>query len=256
MAFHLRRQQRNLDLSELTPVSVRGKKRPHSQISSAASSRASTPQVSSPKASKHASSSTSKPATKRQRRIKTLSPLELLPAEIIANIFSYTCNINFPRASPSLASKLTGEHIYSQFCKRLFCSFELPALLPLFKRKSGVHRYRCYVGSLDEEKDLVRYREMAFTCKWMTLARFRLYRQAIIDEEKQCQEATFSPGSSMKAVCCGRFARSIQCTLTFLSVGKLKISSYGLERTSSYLQPCYYIPIRPIRYTKLVVLPF
>lgn len=202
MAFHLRQQQRNLDISELTPISVRGKKRTQSQASSVTTSRASTPQVSSPKPS-NKTIPTSKPPSKRQRRTRTLSSLELLPAEIIANIFSYTCNINFPRASPILASKLTGEHIYNQFCKRLFCSFELPALSPLFMRKSGVHRYRCYVGSLDEEKDLVRYREMAFTCKWMTVDRFTKYRYEIIQAERACQQSTFSPGSSIKAVRCG-----------------------------------------------------
>jgi len=191
MAFHLRRQQRTLDTTELTPIS---EKRPHSQISSAISSHVSKP-------SSRPCNTTKSTPRRRQHRTKAPSAIELLPTEILANIFSYTCNLNFPRASPILATKLTGEHIYHEFCKRLFCSFELPALPLRFVRDPGIHRYRCYSVSLDEEKDLVRYRTMALTCRWMTLERFKRYRNEILTEEKACQEAVFSAGSSKRVVC-------------------------------------------------------
>lgn len=65
-------------------------------------------------------------------------------------------------------------------------------------RKSGIHRYRCYFGSLDEEKDLVRYREMTFTCQWMTLDRFKEYRDEIIEDERAYLDLTFPPDQNIE----------------------------------------------------------
>lgn len=202
MAFHLRRQQRILDTTEFTPISTRGKKRQRSHVPSTISSQEGTSQTPSSRPCS-AGSIASNPAPKRQQRTKTLSSIELLPPEIMANIFSYTCNINFPRASPILASKLTGEHIYYEFCKRLFCSFELRTFPPKYTAQSGVnHTYQCYSGTLDvdEEKDLVPFRMMALTCKWMTLERFKRCREEIIAEKRECH--TSFPVGSMKRVVC------------------------------------------------------
>jgi len=166
MAFHLRRQQRDVDISSLTPIHAGRKKRPLSQMSSPASSRTSSP---------------------RGRRSKKIEPLERplarierLPAELLQQIFSYTCNLALPQASKELGEKLSYEHVYRAYFLRLFWQIDR------YKVEDMVLRSRagkadvvppCVVDELAETQS---YKTKVLLCKWMTADRFERYRSHIL----------------------------------------------------------------------------
>jgi hypothetical protein len=169
MAFHLRRQQRDLDLSSFTPILPGRKKRQQSQMSSPASSR------------------TSSPHGKMSRRTKApelserrLATIESLPAELLAQIFSYTCNLALPKASKWIGQKLTGEAVYRAYFKRLFWQVDL------YKKDDicvGTQLGKAYTKPpcvVDELAEIQSYKTKVLLCRWMTADRFERYRGQIL----------------------------------------------------------------------------
>lgn len=170
MAFHLRRQQRDLDLSTLTPILAGRKKRQLSQMSSPASSRASSPH--------------GKMSRKIRRSERPLARIEMLPAELLAQIFSYTCNMALPQASLELGEKLSNEAIYRAYFLRLFWQVDR------YKKDNlcvGDYCGRadtkppCVVDPLVETQS---YKTRVLLCRWMTKDRFERYRNDILTAVK------------------------------------------------------------------------
>ena len=168
MAFHLRRQQRDLDLSSLTPIHAGRKKRQLSQMSSPASSRASSPRSKMSKRSKHSE--------------RPLARIEMLPAELLAQIFSYTCNLALPQASKELGEKLSDEAVYRAYFSRLFWQVDL------YKKHDVLLRVGDHIGKaytipscvVDEHAETQSYKTKVLLCKWMTAERFERYRGDIL----------------------------------------------------------------------------
>lgn len=130
--------------SELTPVRIRGKnargrpqKRKLNEDSTAAEpsrprgrpwKRLSTAVVLSPSHST-ASSSVSDSTKRRRRGPKpprevVLSPLELLPVELLQSIFLDSLNLSLPLCSPRLGSVLSSKHVKIALVTRAFCNCE------------------------------------------------------------------------------------------------------------------------------------
>jgi len=104
----------------------------------------------------------------------------MLPAELLAQIFSYTCNLALPQASKELGEKLSNEAVYRAYFLRLF---------------SQVDRYRMkdirmdgYQGRVDviipcvvdEIAETQSYKSKILLCKWMTATRFERYRAIVL----------------------------------------------------------------------------
>ena len=166
MAFHLRRQQRDLDLSTFTPIHAGRKKRQLSQMSSPASSQASSPHSKMSKRSKHSE--------------RPLARIEMLPAELLSQIFSYTCNLALPQASKELGEKLSNEAVYRAYFLRLFSQVDRYKMEDI--RMNG---YQGRVDAIDpcvvdEIAETQSYKSKILLCKWMTATRFERYRAIVL----------------------------------------------------------------------------
>ncbi|KAF2839947.1 hypothetical protein M501DRAFT_1016034 [Patellaria atrata CBS 101060] len=115
---------------DLTPVHIRGKKRPRTNADSGQNtikrSRGRPPKA--PKAEPalklSGTSSTvlsaSEKLQKRRKPRRPLSRLEQLPNEIIQTIFLESQNVDLPGCSPHLTRVLNSEHMYLEFCVQTY----------------------------------------------------------------------------------------------------------------------------------------
>ncbi|KAJ5778852.1 hypothetical protein N7457_006572 [Penicillium paradoxum] len=100
---------------------------------------------------------------------RMLSLVEALPVEIIEQIFLYSLNLNFPRASPFLSRALSGEHIYRALI--LLAFWDDPPSYPGSKAIDRMMVPLDYVPLSLEER--TRLQEAVFKCRWCTMDRVR-----------------------------------------------------------------------------------
>lgn len=160
--------------------------------------------------------------------VKPLSKIEQLPAEIIQQIFSWSVDVAFPRASPILGQKLSAESVYRDLFVRLFCSFQKPALPPgISLGRERVKRWNLFCqqdssGAVvfplhaindqvlndkfeedeldDNERYVVLQREQALQCRWMTVDRFEQYRQMMLQQVENVPRTDNLSSRVVKAV--------------------------------------------------------
>ncbi|KAF7528277.1 hypothetical protein PCG10_000883 [Penicillium crustosum] len=114
-------------------------------------------------------SNSPRPRISRPDTPRRMSILEALPVEIIEQIFLYSLNLNFPRASPFLSRALSREHIYRALILLAFWNDA-----PDNPRSKAIDRMMVpldYVPLKLEER--ARLQEAVFKCRWCTVDRVR-----------------------------------------------------------------------------------
>jgi len=114
---------------------------------------------------------------KRRRTIEPQSQLELLPTEILEQIFVYNCNVGLTRASHFIGIKLSGNHVYDAFLARVFVQLEDKITKTKYLVKSFTDR-------LDNEAR-VEACTKALQARWLTWKRFTALRSRMIQQEKE-----------------------------------------------------------------------
>ena len=134
---------------------------------------------------------------RRTQKARIHVRLDALPAELIQEIFIRSREINFPLASPRLGRKLTGKHVYLQFCFQVFYNPDYflpdPTLVPNNgngedapevegARQAGAgHKLRDYQIALNEHHLQSNTLKMA----WLS---WDLYREYLQKAFETCQQ--------------------------------------------------------------------
>ena len=110
-----------------------------------------------------------RPPKRRKAATTKLSRLEQLPAELLQAVFFYSMNVSLPRSSLHLATKLSSEHVFLSFTRRLFSEASSFHTDP----SSPVSEHQQYVAN--QLTGLL-------SCKFFTWEFFRRYARAAYDD--------------------------------------------------------------------------
>lgn len=234
-------------MRDVTPIRVRGKKKsrpPIVDLTTASHIGSSIPQkrhaeselsttglrhLTSSKGSKSSSGQSTPrrfvpcPSTFR----KTLSWIERLPTEILEQIFLYALNISLPRSSPVISAKLSSEHTYRLFGRIIFGAF----------KDSHGNRYTTDGALADIDGGLlVKARNDALRCRWMTGTFFRTLRDDHLNLERARIGKVFSHHMEAYEVATRSRVGEIRAKVQFRHIIENWIST--LEKGASYLRDC------------------
>ena len=159
-------QKKDNTFQELTPIRVRGKTRRRKHATSVSEENAQKRVAKSSLKGDDAAFSKERqngrnrmlPQYRRENYHKPLSPLELLPPEVLEDILVRSLNVNLPRASPHIAWKLSHKATHNALCTAIFRYFwELPLVEPprFSERRQEMILY-------------LRALESALATRWMT----------------------------------------------------------------------------------------
>jgi len=113
----------------------------------------------------------------------SLSSVEQLPTEILEQIFLYALNVSFARSSHIIGTKLSSQHTYYAFGQAIF---------GFFKDQYG-NRYTTYDALTDiPDNLLVKARNEALLCRWMTGVMFRALQDSKLLTERARLDTVFS----------------------------------------------------------------
>lgn len=185
MSSHIDASTRSL--RDVTPIRVRGKKRPrgatrsdedmntgHKKAKSDSTLREDSISTRHSRRAETTSALMTRLRTVTQQHARKhqptqLSLLELLPAELLEEVLLKSVNVNLARASPFIASKLSHRATYTAFCTAIFGYFWTTKFPYHLDRTDEQHR---------EEQLHIRGLEEALQTRWMTWSFFNDFRQA------------------------------------------------------------------------------
>jgi hypothetical protein len=131
-----------------------------------------------------------------------LAPIELLPVEIIQDIFLRTLNLNLPLASVTIASKLEDKHIYRLVCDHAFGYDVLP--------------------TIPKPKQLSIYQNQLFAMRWM--------RWEFFDEYISQRVPSRACGCPILIDCHERGRTTIDCNCT---IPDCKLRRHGDDKSTN-----------------------
>ncbi len=169
-----------------TPIRIRGKKSPPLADRPAQQQPLEQPLQPQPNRSPVEIALSARRVAKRRRTIEPQSHLELLPTEILEQIFLHNCNVGLTRASHFIGIKLSGNHVYDAFLARVFVQLEDKITKTKYLVKSFTDR-------LDNEAR-VEACTKALQARWLTWKRFNTHSLRMIQQEKERLGHIYSAG--------------------------------------------------------------
>lgn len=180
-----------MDLSHTTPIRIRGRKRsppadtlaqPYLLEQSSQRSNRSPAEI----------APSARLLEKKRRTVEPHSPLELLPTEILEQIFLHSCNVGLTRASHFIGIKLSDNHVYDAFFARVFVQLEDKSTKTKYSLKTFADR-----GESEARVDAC---TKALQARWLTWKRFSMYSSRTIQQEKERLSRIYSRDVSQDRV--------------------------------------------------------